>query len=54
MALMTSSVLVALPSSGEEKANKSLLLSLKLGSKIIPDKPPCPAKRTSGTPDTLS
>ena len=42
--LITSRVLVFLPSSGEEKDIYILLLESKLGSKIIPDKPPWPAK----------
>ena len=50
VALITSSVLVFLPSSGDEKDIYILLFELKSGSRIIPDKPPWPAKSTSGTP----
>ena len=40
VALTTSRVFVFFPASGDEKAIYILLLSLKLGSRIIPDRPP--------------
>ena len=50
MALTTSRVFVFLFESGLEKAKYIFLFSENLGSSAIPESPPWPAKRTSGTP----